>query len=122
MATHPVNLVLRFLLELVALFVLGLWGWHRHDDRLRIVEALTIPLIAAALWGTFAVPHDPTRSGSAPVPVSGLLRLALEFGFFGCATLALYDLGLETPTVIFATAVAIHYVLSYDRIRWLARQ
>jgi hypothetical protein len=113
------NLVARFLLELSALFVLGLWGWHRRDDGLRIVVALTIPLIAAALWGTFAVPDDPTRSGSAPVPISGLLRLALEFGFFGCATLALYDLGFERLTAIFGTAVAIHYLVSYDRIRWL---
>jgi hypothetical protein len=119
MATHPVNLVVRFLLELSALFVLGLWGWHRRDDGLRIVVALTIPLVAAALWGIFAVPHDPTRSGSAPVPVSGLLRLALEFCFFGCATLALYDLGFSKLTATFGIAVVIHYLLSYDRIRWL---
>jgi hypothetical protein len=120
MATHPINLAVRFLLELSALFVLGLWGWHRRDDGLRIVVALTIPLVAAALWGIFAVPHDPTRSGSAPVPVSGLLRLALEFGFFGCATLALYDLGFSKLTATFGIAVVIHYLLSYDRIRWLA--
>ena len=122
MATHPVNLAVRFLLELSALFVLGLWGWHRRDDGLRIVVALTIPLVAAALWGIFAVPRDPTRSGSAPVPVSGLLRLALEFGFFGCATLALYDLGFSKLTATFGIAVVIHYLLSYDRIRWLVSQ
>jgi hypothetical protein len=120
MSTHPINLAVRFLLELSALFVLGLWGWHRRDDGLRIVVALTIPLVAAALWGIFAVPHDPTRSGSAPVPVSGLLRLALEFGFFGCAALALYDLGFSTLTATFGITVVIHYLLSYDRIRWLA--
>ena len=83
MGTHPANLVVRFLLEMSALCVMGLWGWHRRDDGLRILVALAIPLLAAALWGTFAVPHDPTRSGSAPIPVSGILRLALECGFFG---------------------------------------
>jgi hypothetical protein len=119
MGTHPVNLVVRFLLELSALFVLGLWGWHQRDDGFRIVAALAIPLIAAALWGTFAVPHDPTRSGSAPVPISGVLRLALELGFFGSATLALYDLGFGKLTAALGTAVVIHYLLSYDRIRWL---
>jgi hypothetical protein len=119
MGTHPVNLVVRFLLELSALFVLGLWGWHQRDDGFRIVAALAIPLIAAALWGTFAVPHDPTRSGSAPVPISGVLRLALELGFFGSATLALYYLGFGKLTAALGTAVVIHYLLSYDRIRWL---
>jgi hypothetical protein len=113
MGTHPVNLLVRFLLELSALFVLGLWGWHRRDDGLRILIALTIPLIAAALWGTFAVPNDPTRSGSAPVPVSGLLRLALELGFFGCATLALYDLRFIT---CFHTTASGGSLDSRDRI------
>jgi hypothetical protein len=122
MGTRPVNLLVRFLLELSALFVLGLWGWHRRDDGFRILVALTIPLIAAALWGTFAVPDDPTRSGSAPVPISGLLRLALELSFFGCATLALYDLGFGKLTATLGTAVVIHYLLSYDRIRWLVGQ
>jgi hypothetical protein len=122
MGTHPVNLVARFLLELSALFILGLWGWHRRDDGFRIVVALAIPLVAAALWGTFAVPHDPSRSGSAPVPVSGPIRLALELGFFGGATLALYDLGFGKLTATFGAAVAIHYLLSYDRIQWLVGQ
>ena len=92
---------------------------YRSIARLHGHAPLTIPLVAAALWGIFAVPHDPTRSGSAPVPVSGLLRLAFEFGFFGCATLALYDLGFSKLTATFGIAVVIHYLLSYDRIRWL---
>lgn len=119
MGSHPVNLVVRFALELSALFILGLWGWHRRDDGFRILIALAIPIVAAALWGTFAVPNDPSRSGSAPVPVPGLVRLALEVGFFGCATLALHDLGYGKLTVVFATVVTIHYLISYDRIRWL---
>jgi uncharacterized protein DUF2568 len=119
---QPVNLAVRFLLELSALLALGLWGWHWRDDGFRIVAALTIPIVAASLWGTFAVPNDPSRSGSAPVPVSGLLRLALEFCFFGGATLALYNLGFAKLTATFGAAVVIHYLVSYDRLRWLVRQ
>ena len=122
MGTHPANLVVRFLLELSALCVMGLWGWHRRDDGLRILVALAIPLLAAALWGTFAVPHDPTRSGSAPIPVSGILRLALECGFFGFAIWALSDLKFARLAAIFGAAVAVHYALSYDRIRWMVGQ
>jgi hypothetical protein len=116
---HPVNLAVRFLLELSALYALGLWGWRQGWDGWRIVTALAVPLIAAALWGTFAVPGDPSRSGSAPVPVPGLLRLALELGFFGSATVALYDVGFTRLTAIFGTVIAVHYLLSFDRVLWL---
>lgn len=122
MGTHPLNLAVRFALELCALFNLGLWGWRQRDDGLRIVIALAVPIVCAVLWGTFAVPNDPTRSGSAPVPVPGVLRLALELGFFGSAAWALYDMGFATLTAIFGMAVALHYLLSYDRLTWLVRQ
>jgi hypothetical protein len=113
------NLAVRFLLELCALFTLGMWGWRLRDDSWRIVTALAVPLMAAALWGTFAVPGDPSRSGSAPVAVPGALRLLLEFGFFSSATWALYNLGFSRPAAFFVTAIVVHYLLSYDRIGWL---
>jgi hypothetical protein len=119
MGTHPLNLLVRFLLELCALFVMGLWGWRQRVDGWQIVIAIAIPLLAAALWGTFAVPGDPTRSGSAPVPVPGSLRLLIELGFFAFAIWALYNLGLTRFAALFAVAVVLHYLLSYDRIRWL---
>jgi hypothetical protein len=122
LSTHPVNLAVRFLLELSALLIMGNWGWHRRDDGFRIVLAVAIPLLAAALWGTFAVPNDPSRSGSAPVPISGMLRLALEVGFFSFATWALYDLRFARLPAVFGTVVVLHYLLSYDRIRWLVGQ
>ena len=90
-----------------------------RDDSWRIAIAIAIPIVAATLWGTFAVPGDPSRSGSAPVPVPGALRLALEFGFFASATLALYNLRFARLAALFAAAIALHYLLSYDRIRWL---
>jgi len=67
MSLHPISLALRFLLELAALIALGLWGAHQAG----IALALALPATAAALWGIFAVPGDPSRSGKAPVPVSG---------------------------------------------------
>ncbi|MEP7310287.1 MAG: YrdB family protein [Acidobacteriota bacterium] len=122
MGTHPVNLAFRFLLELSALAFMGLWGWRQRDDGVRIVIALAIPSLAASLWGVFAVPSDPTRSGSAPVPVPGTIRLALECGFFAYATWALADLGFTRLAAIFGTCAVLHYLLSYDRIAWLVRQ
>lgn len=119
MSSHPLNLTVRFLLELSALFVLGMWGWQLREDGLRFVLAIGIPLLLAVLWGVFAVPNDPSRSGKAPVPVPGWLRLLLELAFFGLAVGALADLGYSIAAWLLGLLVFVHYLVSYDRIRWL---
>lgn len=122
MGSNPINLAVRFVLEIGALIALGRWGWNAADGFLRYVLALGIPALAAVLWGTFAVRNDPSRSGKAPVPVPGLLRLVLEFAFFGAATAALLASGSRQLGWIFGVVVIVHYLLSYDRILWLIRQ
>lgn len=119
MGSHPVNLAVRFLLELTALLATGIWGWRQGEGWIRFVLALGIPVILAAIWGTFAVPDDPSRSGSAPIVVPGIIRLAIELAIFAFATWALHNLGATRLSWIFGIIVAIHYLISYDRIIWL---
>ncbi len=90
MGSNPLNLAFRFLLEIAALAAMTYWGWTQHDGIWRIVFAVGVPLLAAVLWGTFAVPDDPSRSGKAPVPVPGIVRLLLELAIFTFAIWALY--------------------------------
>lgn len=122
MATNPINLAVRFLLELVALAAMAYWGWSQHSGLLRFVFAIGVPLLAAVLWGVFAVPEDPSRSGEAPVPVPGIVRLVLELAIFGFAAWALYDSGKPILGLILAIVVIIHYAFSYDRLAWLVRR
>ena len=122
MGKNPLNLAFRFLLELCALVIFGLWGWNSSSSALRYLLVAALPLLAAILWGTFNVPDDPSRSGKAPVPVSGFRRLSLELAFFALAALALIDIGRITPAWIFSAAVLAQYALSYDRIAWLLKQ
>jgi hypothetical protein len=122
MGSHPINLAIRFLLELIALFAMGLWGWHYSEGWLRLVLALSIPILAAAIWGTFAVLDDPSRSGGAPVPVSGIVRLAIEAAVFIAAVWALNSVGYSRASWILGVIVVIHYLVSYDRILWLLKQ
>ncbi len=122
MGSNPINLAVRFILEIVGLVALGWWGWNQGEGIVRFVLALGIPLLAAVLWGTFAVPNDPSRSAEAKVPVPGIVRLLLELAFFISATWALFATNLTTLGWIFGIAALIHYVLSYDRIVWLVRQ
>jgi Protein of unknown function (DUF2568) len=113
MANHPLNLVLRFVLEMLGLYALGYWGWTQHSGVLKFLLAIGLPLLAAVLWGTFRVPNDP---GKAPVPVTGIVRLLLEAAYFGAATWALFAAGQERWATIFGIVVLVHYALSYDRI------
>jgi hypothetical protein len=122
MASHPINLALRFLLELAALFSLGYWGWTQNQGVLRFALGIGLPLLAAVLWGTFRVPGDASASGKAPVPTPGPLRLILELAFFGAAVWALYDAGLGTWATALGLLVLLHYIASYDRIAWLLRR
>jgi hypothetical protein len=71
------------------------------------------------VWGTFNVPNDPSRSGAAPIPVPGILRLTIELAYFIFAAWALYDLGFTGLSWALGIIVALHYIASYDRIRWL---
>lgn len=122
MGSHPLNLTIRFLLELAALLAMGVWGWNQADGIARFLVAIGVPLLAALLWGTFAVPDDPSRSGSAPIPVPGVVRLLLELAVFAFATWALSRVDLTSAAWILGVAVLIHYVVSYDRIVWLLKQ
>jgi hypothetical protein len=122
MSSHPINLGLRFVLELLALLALGYWGSQQGSGFISVLLALGLPIIAAAVWGTFAVPDDPSRSGKAPVVVSGVGRLLLEVTLFVLATVALFDLGFDLSAVVFAIVVVVHYAVSYDRIQWLLKQ
>jgi hypothetical protein len=119
MGSNPINLAIRFLLEITALVAMGTWGWKLSDSWLRFILAVGVPVIAAAIWGVFAVADDPSRSGQAPVPVPGMIRLAIEFAFFAFAAWIFNSLGFTRPSWIFGVIVIIHYVISYDRIMWL---
>ena len=119
MSGNPVNLGQRFLLELTALAAASYWGWTYFAGPLGIVSAVVFPVAAAVLWGTFAVPNDPSRSGSAPVAVPGAARIVLELAFFALPALGLYTSGATQLSILFSSVVLVHYVVSYDRVIWL---
>lgn len=122
MGSNPINLAVRFILEMAGLVALWWWGWNQGEGILRFLLALGIPFLAAVLWGTFAVPDDPSRSGEARVPVPGTVRLLLELAFFVSAIWSLFSTGVTTFGWIYGIAVLIHYVVSYDRVMWLVRR
>ena len=122
MSKHPVNLAIRFALEIGAIISFAIWGFKLLDSWVSIILAILLPLIFALLWGVFAVPNDPSRSGKTVVVTPGPIRLVLELVLFGAAAWMLFDLESLKLGWIFSTVVLIHYVSSYDRIAWLLKQ
>ncbi len=78
MSQNPLNLALRFILELAILFALGYWGWTRDIGVWRYLLAIVLPVAAAILWSTFHWPHETAGSPRSPVPIAGWLRLLVN--------------------------------------------
>jgi hypothetical protein len=111
--------MLRFILEIWALIAFGYWGRNQNFGLFNYVLAIALPVAAAAIWGTFAVPDDPSRSGGAPVPVPGVVRLVLELLIFELAFLAMFVGTLFYISLVYVILVIVHYILARNRIRWL---
>ena len=87
-----------------------------------VVLAFVLPFALALIWGIFAVPGDPSRSGKAPVPIAGSLRLLLELLVFSFPVWCLADQGMPYLAGAFAILVLFHYIISLDRIKWLVKK
>jgi hypothetical protein len=116
---HPVNLALRFFLEVAALSGFGVLAWRLADGWLRYLAVIAVLAILMTLWGVFAVPGDTSRSGNAPIPVSGMVRLGLELAILLGGGCAFYWAGYSLSAIALAALVIIHYASSGERIAWL---
>ena len=119
MSQNPLNLAVRFLLELagvVGLFRLGLWV---AEGPLAVVLALLFSMGAASAWGLFNVPGDRSRSGRAPVRVSGVVRLMLELLVLGGGAVGWFLTGPSWFAWTYTVILAAHYLVSWDRVGWL---
>jgi len=83
------QLAIRFGLEVGALVAIGRFAAAVVQGPWSTAAAIGCPAAVALLWVTFAVRGDPSRSGRAPVPIPGVLRLALELLVFGLGAAAL---------------------------------
>lgn len=116
---RPWNLALRLGLEIGALTGLGLAAWNQTDGPARWIAVAAVPLAAAALWGTFNVLDDPSRSGEAPVEVPGSVRLAIELFVLGGGWIAYGIAGYPAIGTALAALTVLHYTVGQARVHWL---
>ena len=122
MGSNPINLFVRFLLEVTVLLATGIWGWKLTNHGLKFVLGFGIPILLAVIWGLFAVPEDPSRSGAAPIVVSGWFRLLIELLIFSFGAWCIYNLGYSKISLVITLILVIHYAVSHDRVIWLLGQ
>lgn len=111
------NLVVRFILEVACLVGIGVAGWQVAP-----VLGIAGSVVAAAMWGVFAVPDDPSRSGKAPVPVHGWLRLLIELAVFLGGAAAWLVAGHAAVALPLVVLLAVHHLAALPRLRWLVMQ
>ena len=98
---RELNLVFRFILELVVLVALAIWGFGASSEPIvALILGVGAPAIAIVVWATFVSPRAPRR---LPDPA----RLALEAAVFGAGVLALVLAGQVVPGIILAIAAAL---------------
>ena len=112
-----------FALELFGLAGFGRWGWSLGNGGVPgAVAAIGVAAVAATVWGVFRVRNDPPGKVNPPVRVPGWLRLLIELSFYGLAAAGLWLGGWRAASETLITAVAIVYLVMWDRQRWLLRQ
>lgn len=66
---NAINLIIRFILEVLALFIFGFYGWVHFHAPYKFSFVALFPIMVASIWGIFNVPIDPSRSGKAHIIV-----------------------------------------------------
>jgi Protein of unknown function (DUF2568) len=96
---RPINLALRFALELAALAAFGAWGLHAAGGPARFALAAAAVLAAAGVWGRWMAPTSRHR-------LADPARLLAEVAFFTAAGAALALTGRGALGVGLAAAAA----------------
>lgn len=99
------NLGVRFLLEIMALVILGYWGFQVSQGTImKIILGIGTPLLAAVIWGMFGAPK-------APYTLSGFPFLLLEIIIFGLPAVALYFIEKQSLAYIYGIITVVNLVL-----------
>jgi hypothetical protein len=102
------NLLFRFVLELVVLVALFLWGVSVSGELIvQLVLGLGAPAIIVAVWGLFVAPRASRR---LPDPQ----RLAVEIVVFGAGVLAFLATGEVILALLLAAAAALNLFLMWS--------
>ncbi|MEO7016979.1 MAG: YrdB family protein [Leifsonia sp.] len=99
------NDILRFLLELFAIFSLGFWGFVAWALPWNIVVGILAPAIAVVLWALF-------RSPKAVFRIDPFGRAVVEIVVMAAAAFGWWGLGQPIVAIVFAAIAAVSGVIN----------
>jgi len=100
-----VNLGVRFLLEIMALIILGYWGFQISQSTImKIILGIGAPLLTAVIWGMFGAPK-------ASYLLTGFPFLLLEIIIFGLPVVALFFIEKQNLAYIYGLITVINLIL-----------
>ncbi len=101
----PINLGLRFLLELAMLAAFAFWGFHTGAQPLaKILLGVGVPLLVAVIWGALLAPRSSRRLQDPAYSI-------LVYFLFGLAALGLVIAGQVVLAVILAVVFVANDVM-----------
>ena len=71
MGSHPINLGVRFVLEIAALVAFAQWGWIAFGSGFQWAAVIAAPVVVAAAWGAFNVAGIPAALAKRQFPFPG---------------------------------------------------
>lgn len=113
------NLGFRLLLEVALLAGIVVASIQNYDGATVWIASVVGVTIAAGLWGVFAVPNDPSRSGNTVVATPGAVRLAIELALFALVAVWLANAESYVFAALLGGGAIVHYAVWPARIRWL---
>jgi hypothetical protein len=112
---YTANEILAFLLELIALWLLGWWGFTTGEGTFaRLLLGIGTPAVAVALWGLFAAPRARFRP-----PLPGVLLVKAVV--LGGGAAALYGIGHRAAAVVLLAVVGVNTAVAETSRRALSR-
>ena len=102
---YTANEIAAFLLEIVVLVVLAIWGFSAGHGAASVLLGIAAPVLAAVIWGLFAAPR-----ARFPLPLAG--TLAVKAVVFAAAVAALAGLGQVLLAVVLAVVLVANTVVA----------
>ena len=99
------NDILRFVLELFAVFSLGFWGFVAWPLPWNIVVGIGAPAIAIVLWALF-------RSPKAVLHVDPFVKALVEIVVMAAAAFAWWALGQPVVAIVFAVVATVSGIVN----------
>lgn len=99
------NDILRFLLELFAVFSLALWGFVAWPFPWNIVAGILAPALAIVLWALF-------RSPKAVFAIDPFGRAVVEIVVMASAAIAWWSLGQPIVAGVFAVVATVSGIIN----------